>query len=392
MQKALSITGIVILSLLTVISVVVIGYSIYYFRYTHKLVINNINANALTYVDKEQVGTRFPIEVNMFSNKNKNGVYCFETLFNTYTNGNLPEAEKFKNIYSTGVQVVNEIKTSTKTINTGFLNLQNSIVSDCIDNAVYYNTDIYADKSYTAIQNLNEFNGFIFDSNGVLFTLAPGKNVQTSSVLWFDIYHRFDINTFIIDLEKAVYSLEDGEFILQFNISKYFNWALIDTDNNTSTGTDNINKTIDFTIFNIKINKSSNGLVRANQSIFKKVNNDKDFSVNVDSVNDFGNVQFNYYINEFNFSVIENEKGKYLKLKEDITEFINSFKSVNLVIDINLNSKYFDNAEITGLSDDAFNGLPFKSCKISTNEERTFDLGNNTGNFVFENITIQGVD
>ncbi len=384
-----------LLVILTLLSIVSIGYSAYYFKHNKKIVINNVNANALSATDPA-LKEVFPFEVKLFTNKNKNGRYCYDFQVNTYVNGDEVVDGHYKTVTSMGFQAIDKLSLNENVNNNFMGDCYHSLYFDNVDkNSFYYSTDLYSKTSYSALKTLPEYKGFIFDTKvdgkPVYFTLAP-RGYKPTYKKWWYMWNQeyFGINMFIRDLESAVASLKDGKHILKMDISKYFTFAIVNNDGTSVESVGGKNTYLDFTMFNIKIEKSSNGLVDSSESLFKQFGANPDYA-NVHKQDDYFGAVTNYYINEYSFDLTKNDNNTYyLSLKEDIIKFLSTFKGLDIIININLDSKFFDDNYCTGLTLNAFKDLKFKECNISSSTSREFNLNGNTGNFTFSNIEVIG--
>ena len=377
-----------ILALFVFFSLGVIGYSIYYYN-NKPLTSQTYYLNTLNYTDPED-DSKYAFEVNMFNNTRKNGRYCFEFISNYYTDSEIPENPgEYKNVYSSGVQFVDKFSYE-KHYDSAFMNWGESFTYYTLGNKYFYNKS-YDNTSYSAIKNLDDLKYWILDCNGKLVTMQIKGNVHTGVVHWLGHwdYFNYDFNYMLVKLEKSVKSLVDGQHILQFDLSEFFTFR--EYNEETKQYDKPVKGDLDFAIVDIKINKTSNGLIDAKQSIFNLVKNDADYSA-VDSVNDYYSYKSTYYLNEFDFDIVSNSNGTcYITLKDDIAGFISTFIDLDIICEINLDSTYFVGNYCLGFAENAIKGVNINYCTINSNSPTTFYLNNNAVNIVVDsNITIEG--
>lgn len=396
MKKTITIVLSVLLVVLILFSIISIAYYFYYFKNNKKKVINTLYGTNLSYVDP-QFDKNYPIEVKFYSNENRNGKYCFELNFNFYTDTEIPENNEYKNVYSAGLQITSPPALYLTEYEKGSIFDRNHYNCYAFNNNVnFYNTSVANNVSYSAIKELPSFNGLIFDTDKKLFVMEERGEEDSIYVghsgLWSEVYFYNNLASFVKYLCEATTSLKEGKHVLQFDISKYFKCSFV-VKNGTAISTDTGNEKIDFTIFNIKVEKSSNGLIDSSQSLFGLYNDNPNFEI--DKTNkDFYNISNLYHINEYSFDLTKDLNGSdymyLISLKDEVISFLNKYTDLSFVIEINLDSNYFYNKCCIGFKENAFKDFNFDKCTISSKTQTIFNLNNNVGNFKFNNVSVVG--
>lgn len=402
-MKIQSILGATI-AVLILCSIALIGYNSYYWKYVAptRTTISTAYVDNLKYVEDE---TYF-MEVNYFSNALKNGAEVFEVRLNYYTDPEkVPEDEKvFKNVYSSGIQFIG--KPAFKTIKRnepgswGFLKLgdNHSYALELTgDNHKYYNTT--NGKSYEAIAKLGEVginDKWIVDFDGTIALIEQRgfstDNPRVGQNSFEHFYEYLDINSFIDALYKSVASLDNGLDVLQFDMSKWFKGYILDETGRkfetVSHGHQN------WMFINVKVNKSSNGLLSASQSIFNMVNADSNYYFDGSTLSDYWKSKTVYTLvaNDFDFISHNGSTTDYLaRLKPAAINYLWSFNNLDINVIIDLDSKYLvdTNKKLVGFATNPYGILDIKQTTIKSKTLATFKVHEQLENAQLVNVIIE---
>ncbi len=340
------------------------------------------------YVDKlnlvSETEEKYFIEAEYFSNENKNGIENFGLMLNYYTDVSMPELDEEGNFitdkyyYSSGIQFKNGFEFSDKIKDSGsYFNqkyVHNLIPEDCI----YYNIDNQADTAFTATKSLANQNKWIYDINGQLCKIATTKKpeyVSTDSFLFQKTkhYRSMDINFAMYRIFNSVKSLDDGEYVLTFDLSDFFEIVLY----NKETQKFDIKATTqdEWTFVKVLVKKSSDGLITSSQSMFNSYLGDSDWSYyNNEKIEDFWKGQVIYNIKADEYETVMVDNLTLLKLKNKTIKYLNSFSNIRIIANIDLDNLYIDNTKvnINGFADNAFGDLEIYEVNLQTTNITTF--------------------
>lgn len=360
-DKALTV-ALSVLYVFAFLSLLIIGYYFYYLQSKPETV-GTAYTDVLHYT-KDQP---FIAEVKYFSNEANNGKECFEFRMNYYTDTNIPTTpDEYKNVYSSGIQLFEDFSFSDA-VDPNWIN--QSVHYCTPNNPIYYNSTY--GTSYEAVNNLTPDDKWIVDFDGDLGLLVQTEPVQTGQLLWVKHYFRYDINALVRDLYASVRSLDNGKFILQFDFSKYFNVKKYNTDTgqfDTDITTDN-----KFVFCNVVIEKSENGIVEAEQSLFGIVNKNSNWSFSGTHNEDYWEAMTNYSLSLADFDIIEQDNKQYLKIKNQAANYLREFSDLIINVVIDLDSTYLleNDINIYGFASNAFGGLDITSLSITSSTPKT---------------------
>ncbi len=337
----------------------------------------------MTYVEED---SKYFIDINYLSNEKNNGIECFEAKLNYYTDTNLPEKNKDgtfntdKYYYSSGIQFnggytydSNYVLTNggTKYGKTGWYRFHVIEPTNCF----YYNTDNRSDTSFNATNELKDMNAWIYDIDGQLCLIKSelAQSLGTTFVLHSNQVV-YDMNYCLLELYDAVKTLDDGIHIITFDLSKYFN-ILMYSQKTGQFDTPATGKK-EWTFVKVKINKDSNGLVSAKQSIFNLFMGDPDWSAYEITDSSYWQIDnvYNLSLNQFTF-VYENG-GYYLKLQDNVISFLETFNNMYYKLSLDLDNIYLgsDTLDIKGFAKNAFGELNVAEISLTSNTVRTFQV------------------
>lgn len=383
-MRAVKIIAMILFYLFLAASVFSIAYSIYWFKYQKRTTVTSVNLDTLSYVD----GEKYAWEVFVATNENKNGAAIFEMRINYYTDANVPGEGETKNYYSSGLQLVNDFSFKYHVENPKPLK---SITYAEPKNPIYYNTTSQ-DVSYVAINELEPDDVWILDFAGTLGLIESKGPIKSTDSWLADINLNHDINLFFRDIIDSVSSLEDGTQVLVFDLSEYFKGKIWNKDENFK---DMQNSDYNFMFANIKVTKTSNGIVNANQSLFGCVDSDPNWQYEGIEKSDFYKSETNIYLTEKDlfFQDVEgtvNNKLGYLKPKA--IEMYGIDKTLNISLNINLDSEYLLNNSVilNGIRDGGLGDLNISSITITSSTQRDFYLVTECKNINLTNVTLIG--
>lgn len=337
------------------------------------------------------------IELNYYSNKNKNGLELFEVKYNFFMDENQTK------IVSLGSQyVANSVNDTltwgssmrgyhiTKDEHYGFLNMGHRIVYD-----VFFDKYLTGNNSYYEYQSSNDYQtvignqvnsitktsrfkvtvgdqmvqmGLKFDTADEDFYLGT---VEMTSLATEDINHRYqyiDQHLFAHDLLESVRDASLGSNVYEIaKFSNYFDYYLYDGKTyNKIENTQNSKIRTDFeSYFVIKVNKYEDGARLATDSIFNVIKGDATFNLDGEYKQEgyyYGRSVINVELSAFDLKQVD--ENKYILVLKDT--FIESYKpyteSIVLYIDINIETNF----EIVGFGDSL---KDFKIYKCTVNGE-----------------------
>ncbi len=370
----------VILGIMLVLSIIAIALFAYYFKNppnTQK----TLYANALTFAEENAQGEKpYPIEINFFSNEKKNGIHCTELKFNYYTDTTIPTSDdEYKFVYSSGVQLFDDFRALKRNDNRVFA----WSIDEYIDfvNARYYNS-VYG-QSYSAISKLSPSDNWIMDysmkttdeqgqekiSHNLAKIFQRGATFHDRGVFGIKNYYVYDVNRLIVDLLTIVSRLDSGVYITPFDMSNYFDYKIY---NQETKQFESITSDDQDCFVSIKITKTDNGLVRANQSLYNQIDYNADYAYDGVVAKDYAEARAGYILTESDFVVLDNE----LYLKERARKYLVNFPKMYLQVVLDL-----DNLEsCSGFSKDIFSSLDVLNISLTATRSQKF--------YVYEDYTI----
>lgn len=375
----------IILVILFILSLLIIPFSIAYLKNPPETV-KTAYADTLTYAQEDKNGDKpYPIEVNVFTNERNNGMPCYEIRLNYYTDANIPEVEEdYKNVYSSGFQCLEKVRTKDK-LTTNYISYalnSTEIVSPCF----YYNS-VFG-ESYKAINELDYSDKWIFDygaGHGLMLVSSMGDKL-VSQFLWEKAYQRIGINDFIKAIFEIVELMDDGVYILPFDVSEYFNYKIYDTEQKKFIDEQADNKWL---FFQMKLTKSSNGLVSSNQSLFGQIANNSHYGYDGISNADYYRSMTVYNLTEDDFylkqSIVNGQTYNLATIKTSVRDYLKSFSRMYIRVLFDLDNLKFDNL---GFSSDAFGDVAVNDVIVSSLTEKTFYNFSNKQLNLNGNITV----
>lgn len=345
-------------------------WGMYYFMFlSGNVTITTSYIDEATYSEDE----KYFINLEYFSNAYENGIENFGARWDYYTDVSIPEKNEDgsygdKYAYSTGVQFQNGYSYSEK-VNTNYWNYSYNYYQ--MENCVYYNTS--DGVSFSATNSLEDMNKWIYDMDGQLCLIQEKGETNEYKTLWVDRGTNYNTAMLLCDLYDVVKSLPDGERVITVDLSKYYNVFLFDGKEFSTTPTTEEN----WVYVSVYVNKTSNGLISANQSMFNSYLGDSTWSLYGDMENeDYWQAKTEYYLELADFT-FDYENGKYyLKLQSQCIEYLSEFKNMRYLLSLDLDNIYLGNQKInvSGFSENAFGGLNVEEITLTSTETKTFTM------------------
>ena len=353
LKKALSVL-LVILLVLDFFAVGVIGYTVYYYKHNPPTTTAVGKVDALAY-DSEG---KYAMELNIFSNDKKNGLEVNEFRVNYYIDTLIPETESgkasitqnntdskgnvnasgiiadcFKDTYTQGIQFVGEPKFRVEQKEQGLWGRYNLQVYP--QQAHYYNTT--TGTSYTAINKLDYLDKWIIDFGGNnlgRITQDIGFEFLQNGFLWVTYYLHKDVNLMLKNIFESARSLEYGKKVLVFDLSDYLTFEYFSTEDYKFHKPPTTDQHL---YVNILVNKSENGMVNSEQSMFKLIEGKSGWTYDGVIAEDYWSTHTEINLTETDFDV--DEETKLMTLKTQASEYYSQFDAyaLDVIINIDLN-------------------------------------------------------
>ena len=395
--------GIILISILCVLCVAIdVWFVVIHFTGAKKELSNTMNIDILETTNGSQ---KEPfIEVNYYSNENKNGLELFEVRLNYF------QDENQDRILSVGIQyVANSIEDNIKfkvngnVISYNMWKEERTFLKYHDYWNVFFNTFLTGNNGYYEYQSsdgyetilgnsINTINkdsrfkvsmgddkfqlGLKFDSpekDFLFYSITQGNVLVTSTE---EHYQYVDQHLLAYRLFESVKKASFGEAeysVAQF--SNFFNYYKYDSSSKQYTEIQDIETSKVTTLFEnnyvIKVNKYKDGAVVSSDSIFNTIKGDSLFNLTGDYV-----VEDYYFgrsiirLTNKHFTKVENADGTYkYALNSDFSKSHKEYKD-KIVLDIDLTIS--DTSNYLGLVDDSL--LDFKIYDYSVNGE-SVELG-----------------
>lgn len=388
-ERRVSAIFLALLYIFVALSIGVIGYTIYYFKNNPPTTIAVGEVDSLTYSEDKQ----YPIEVLYSSNAKQNGERVYELRMNYYIDPELPSStagltsnevlsQTFKQTYSSGIQFVDKIQFESRTTHVGGLFEASYLTTYTPANAYYYNTT--NNVSYDAIQELDYKDKWIIDfGEGRLGRITQDAENQVVKKLNLATYYsNQNINKFLLDVYYCVESLEYGKQVLLFDLSDYFTFEYFSTDDLKFHVPDTDEQHL---YVNILVDKTENGMVNHEQSLFDIVANNANWTYD-------GVIAEDYWTSHavLNLTIADFElKDSKLSLNEDAIDYYSSFDPKNLDLTINID---LTDSTATGFAEDAFGKLQVDEIVVTSSTAKTFSyytLPENCTIIANNNVTLE---
>ena len=391
--KRIRVIGVVLLVIITSLSFIMLAYADFYWETNNRSTISTFYVDRLTY-DPEQ---NYFIEVNYFSNELRNGEQVLEIRFNYYTDANTPDTnnpDSFKNVYSTGIQFMGTPRFSLgdyRLGGTGFLGLtdilqrRNHFAGNRGTNYFFYNTT--NGISYNAINNLEMIENWIVDFDGVVGKLVSRGDILMREAFLQRMYRHWNHIDMIEAMYNSIRNFENGINVLQFDMSRFFTGRQIVNGQFAPPNSD-----LSWLFVNVKVNRSSNGMITSNQSLFGRVRDNHSWAHSTQGTpSDFWQSRTVVELTVRDFEFISTGVGAnfFGVLRADAVVFLRSFNNLDIVININLNAPLpIGEGIFNGLGVNPFGVLNIKEINIRSNTQTVFYLPYAIPNINATNVTL----
>lgn len=405
LKKALSVLLVIIL-VLDFFAVGLIGYTIYYYHHNPPTTTAVGKVDALAY-DAEG---KYAMELNLYTNEKKNGVEVSEFRVNYYIDTQIPTSETgkaeitanntdsvgnvsssgiiadcFKDTYTQGVQFVGEPNfTQAQAFDLWGWRF-NGVIN--LENANYYNTS--NGTSYTAINKLDYLDKWIIDfGENTLGRITQDKGYEfvANGYFGFSYYLHKDVNVLVRDIFKSAESLENGKKVLVFDLSDYLTFEYFSTDDYKFHTPDTTDQHL---YVNVLVNKSENGMVNAEQSMFGLVDDNAEWTFDGVVAEDYwtSHTEINLTENDFVVNSTTNE----MTLKSGAIAYYSQFDAQALDLTINIDLSKTTGA---GLSKNAFGGLQVDRIIVTATEATLFTYYANLADSIISdsNVSLEVIE
>ena len=319
------------LAVLSVLALFVIGYGIYFFVTYSSETVTSVQIDSLTYAEDET----FPLEVNYYSNESNNGEEVFEFKINYYMNPEQPtDLEEIKDIYTTGIQWIDGVSFAQQGSNIGW-----GTTNYLVPAGEYYYYNMSGDTGFSATNEFSSNDRWLMDFSGHLGLLGQKGDIeQSKSFLWWGSYFRYDINSLMQLVYDSIQGLSPGDYVLTLDMSEFFDIKAYNEETkqfDLATDSDS-----NYVYINARIHISASGMADSSQSLFNIVKNNDAWVYNGIVANDFYNAESVFTLTVNDFDYVEQDGMTWAILKEDAVEYLQSFPSTKIKINLNLTNSY----------------------------------------------------
>ena len=346
------------LAVLSVLALFVIGYGIYFFVTYSSETVTSVQIDSLTYAEDKT----FPLEVNYYSNESNNGEEVFEFKINYYMNPEQPtDLDEIKDIYTTGIQWIDGVEFAQQGSNIGW-----GTTNYLVPAGEYYYYNMSGDTGFSATNEFSSNDRWLMDFSGHLGLLVQKGDIeQSKGFLWWGSYYRYDINSLMSLVYDSIQGLSPGDYVLTLDMSEFFDIKAYNEETkqfDLATDSDS-----NFVYINARIHISASGMADSSQSIFNMVENNDSWTFEGVSAGNFYDAEtvFTLTVNDFNY--VEQNGLTWATLKEDAVEYLQSFPSTKIKINLNLTNSYITSNGITveAVSTLSWNDLDVASVTIN---------------------------
>ena len=389
MEKVLN--GIFIV--LVAVALVIEGFWLYFFVFNgDKGFATNITtiAEDMTAIVTEDETKTYPIEVNYYSNEEKNGFKLLEIKINSYTSAEMTSFHSF------GLQLVNPVWTLERYRIPGSNIFKQRYAYAYRPNVNTYNTS--DDVSYQASNPISRTDQIIFDIDGEPFALKVKSSFKNEDgidaicdtlVLEDDLgvakyYYDYDWAMLTKQLQDIAETVNYGDYEIGLvDLSDFVVLEKYNSETKQFEKLDNFDNYKNF--FKIKIHSDKNGVTSCEQSLFKMIDYNPYYFSNSSTDNDYWKAVAEYYLTIEDFNKRIAAQGVFLTIKSEVAERLNNYADVLEVV-INLE---LDTESIAGIDAYGLYGFKAKEINLTSTTSRTFYLlSNSVTNSGLEKINI----
>lgn len=371
------------------ITLVLVGWLIYYYMFLVDNVVVVANfVDSASYAEDET----FFIEMNYFGNEKNNGEQVFEIKLNYYIEPDVPVKDEEGNysekyIYSSGAQFnADDFVLESETL----LGWWQNTDQYRLKNVYYYDKDA-GNNGFKSTEELSKQDQWIWDVDGQLCLLQmKGKTFNYTGTLGWNCYFNYDASALIFTMYNLAKSMPDGQSVKMINLSQYFHLLEQDSDGKFTNEITDDNVLEEKTYVNIKINKSNNGMISAEQSLFKSYYGDSDWTFDGSEESQTYWVDetiYNIGLQDFRYSLVKNSTYE-LVLKNSCVDFLDDFEYLVLNVDIDLDDINF-NLNVIGFAENAFADLRVNQITLTASSNKEFVVYSpELYNIVTNNVTV----
>ena len=346
------------LAVLSVLALFVIGYGIYFFVTYSSETVTSVQIDSLTYAEDKT----FPLEVNYYSNESNNGEEVFEFKINYYMNPEQPtDLDEIKDIYTTGIQWIDGVEFAQQGSNIGW-----GTTNYLVPAGEYYYYNMSGDTGFSATNEFSSNDRWLMDFSGHLGLLVQKGDIeQSKGFLWWGSYYRYDINSLMSLVYDSIQGLSPGDYVLTLDMSEFFDIKAYNEETkqfDLATDSDS-----NFVYINARIHISASGMADSSQSIFNMVENNDSWTFEGVSAGNFYDAETVFTLTVNDFNDVEQNGLTWATLKEDAVEYLQSFPSTKIKINLNLTNSYITSNGITveAVSTLSWNDLDVASVTIN---------------------------
>lgn len=324
------------------------------------------------------------IEVNIYSNENKNGISCYEVLWNGYTDyqGNnikgfgmqasvLPQEHKYSKVAPGSVFLIHDVDSPYITefseatmYYTDDLGVS-SYVTNEMPGELYFDIDgsFYKYEFQTFDREVYSTTGWNFFN--ALFNITKNEKVPFNYNTLFEVI----VSSALTDSARY----ENGEFtISMLDLSKYVK-ILVQNEDKQYVDLPKTSTTYD--LFKVKVTYSKDGMTDASQSMFHQFKHSTTWNYyNNTDVEKYWNAYFELKLDEktINYVFNEFESAYYIVLDTKFSQYLKSLSYAEISIVLDITAVDFD---VYGIDLEHFD-FKIKSFEILVDNAEDFEIYN----------------
>lgn len=358
------------------IALVVNGMWVYFFVFKgdkgFETTLTTVSADLSKVKNVDETKT-YPIQVNVYSNENKNGLKTVEINTTSYTSA---EMESYT---SSGLQLINPTWKLEK------FNVSRQLFAEKY--AYAYRPEVKAYNTsdgvaYRATNALSRNDQVIFNIGEDVFAFKVRSyfeendplNVKTDrlvkfdQLLWAEYFYDYDWAMLTKKLQEFVETLNYGDFEISLvDLADYVVLQKYDAETKQFKRLNNYDNYRNY--FTIKVHHDKNGMTDCEQSLFKMVNYDPYYFGQAEA-SDYWKAVAEYELDlNKDFDVRETDSGKYITIKHDVAERLNKYSNIKVALNINL-----DNYDIAGIDNYGLYGFKIDTINITSSTAKEFSF------------------
>lgn len=322
-------------------------------------------------------------EVNIFANKNNNGLELYEIKFNSYTDAEGSWVKGF------GIQVPSNDWGATLVTNIDkdwhFQPLIYKTTETTKELVVYgdysfYQSDNLGASSYKLVGNIG--NNLYIDIEGAFYQIVLNSyEYETSKSTWYGgtkyekhtaQYTWFELFRYIVDsVSKSSEAIDNTTYSIDLlDCAKYYH-LLYQDDKGQYHPLPEVTDLKNY--LQVKVNYHANGITDASQSMFGQVEYSPTWNYwDGTDVEDFWSVVTPMYITEDNISIVEAYGNQYISINSDFASYLKGLNNAEIYVNIDLDNI---NTTVSGILMDNFT-FKTKEFNISSSTSQQFEILN----------------